>query len=303
MKQPNIDKLSQEFVNYLTELSRMKLELLRESFGIQSGDIKDIGAARNKRMASLGGLLESASDFCPPSPPGSGRMIPGPHEIIPPYGTPDIGVRPTVRCNLKQVLEIEEANHTVLGSDNRYSLYQYDAKGITVSATANPELWDESGYAHAGFITAFDVPEAEGTTSVEVISRLSSRFTWVEANAIGDHDYAHVSSIARLWVIFNGTFISAVDVPFVNMSASDGEVLSHDNMETTSPGAVQKIELSVPAGSGETISVFETIEQVANTPNGHCFISGHFDWAPLEVRMREGCRQMLVPGYGYWGEV
>jgi hypothetical protein len=42
------------------------------------------------------------------------------------------------------------------------------------------------------------------------------------------------------------------------------------------------------AGSGTTISVYESIELVATAPDGHAYLDGIFSWEPLAVQLREG---------------
>jgi len=48
------------------------------------------------------------------------------------------------------------------------------------------------------------------------------------------------------------------------------------------------MQVSASAGSGTTISVYESIELVATTPNGHAYLDGIFSWEPLAVQLREG---------------
>ena len=44
----------------------------------------------------------------------------------------------------------------------------------------------------------------------------------------------------------------------------------------------------IAAGSGTTISLYESIELAATTPNGHAYLDGIFSWEPLAVQLREG---------------
>ena len=48
------------------------------------------------------------------------------------------------------------------------------------------------------------------------------------------------------------------------------------------------MQVSASAGSGATISVYESIELVATTPNGHAYLDGIFSWEPLVVQFCEG---------------
>jgi hypothetical protein len=54
------------------------------------------------------------------------------------------------------------------------------------------------------------------------------------------------------------------------------------------PSAALTMQVSASAGSGTTISVYESIELVATTPNGHAYLDGIFSWEPLAVQPREG---------------
>ena len=55
-----------------------------------------------------------------------------------------------------------------------------------------------------------------------------------------------------------------------------------------STGIFQPAPPGSPAGSGTTMSVYESIELVATTPNGHAYLDGIFSWEPLAVQLREG---------------
>jgi hypothetical protein len=48
------------------------------------------------------------------------------------------------------------------------------------------------------------------------------------------------------------------------------------------------MQVAASAGSGTTISVYESIELVATTPNGHAYLDGIFSWESLAVQLREG---------------
>jgi arabinogalactan endo-1,4-beta-galactosidase len=48
------------------------------------------------------------------------------------------------------------------------------------------------------------------------------------------------------------------------------------------------MQLEVSPGSGTTLTMYESIELVATTPNGHAYIDGVFAWEPLAVQVREG---------------
>jgi hypothetical protein len=48
------------------------------------------------------------------------------------------------------------------------------------------------------------------------------------------------------------------------------------------------MQVSASADSGTTISVYESIELVATTPDGHSHLDGIFSWEPLAVQLRKG---------------
>jgi hypothetical protein len=59
-------------------------------------------------------------------------------------------------------------------------------------------------------------------------------------------------------------------------------------MESLAPSAALAMQLDVSPGSGTTLTMYESIELVATTPNGHAYIDGVFAWEPLAVQVREG---------------
>jgi hypothetical protein len=120
------------------------------------------------------------------------------------------------------------------------------------------------------------------------MSRLNTLFNWVEANAVGDEWYAHVSATARLWVTYDGEFRQAPPAQFVNLLASPKQVRTHQDIASPAPSAALTMQVSASAGSGTMISVYESIELVATTPNGHAYLDGVFSWEPLAVQLREG---------------
>ena len=53
------------------------------------------------------------------------------------------------------------------------------------------------------------------------------------------------------------------------------------------PAAVSSAAL-YGRGVFTTLAVYETIELVATTPNGHAYIDGAFAWEPVAIQVREG---------------
>ncbi|MBK5282380.1 MAG: hypothetical protein JJE16_09855 [Nitrospiraceae bacterium] len=110
----------------------------------------------------------------------------------------------------------------------------------------------------------------------------------MEANAVGDEWYAHVSAAARLWVTYDGEFRQAPPARFVNLLASPTQLRTHQDIASLAPSAALTMQVSASAGSGTTISVYESIELVATTPNGHAYLDGIFSWESVAVQLREG---------------
>ncbi|MEK7301310.1 MAG: hypothetical protein AAB072_09420, partial [Nitrospirota bacterium] len=153
---------------------------------------------------------------------------------------------------------------------------------------ANASLWDTLGYVHVGYVTQLGIPVSLEPTTVSIMSRLNTLFNWVEANAVGDEWYAHVSATARLWVTYDGEFRQAPPAVFVNVLAAPSQMRTHHDIPSPAPSAALTMQVSASAGSGTTISVYESIELVATTPNGHAYLDGIFSWEPLAVQLREG---------------
>ena len=123
---------------------------------------------------------------------------------------------------------------------------------------------------------------------MSITSRVNTLFNWVETNAIGDEWYAHVSAAARLWVTYDGEFRQASSAQFANLLASPKQLRTHSDIASLAPSEALTMQVSASAGSGTTISVYESIELVATTPNGHSCLDGIFPWKPLAVQLREG---------------
>ena len=93
---------------------------------------------------------------------------------------------------------------------------------------------------------------------------------------------------ARLCVAYVGEFRQAPPAQFVNLLASPKQLRTHQDIASSAPSAALTMQVSASAGSGTTISVYESIQLVATTPNGHAYLDGIFSWEPLAVQMREG---------------
>jgi hypothetical protein len=161
-------------------------------------------------------------------------------------------------------------------------------KSLQARVGANPLLWDTLGYVHAGYTTLLQILPSLEPTTVSITSRVNTLFNWVETNAVGDEWYAHVSAAARLWVTYDGEFRQAPSTQFVNLLASPKQLRTHSDIASPAPSAALMMQVSASAGSGTTISVYESVEFVATTPNGHSCLDGIFSWEPLAVQLREG---------------
>jgi hypothetical protein len=161
-------------------------------------------------------------------------------------------------------------------------------KSAQARVGANPSMWDTLGYLHVGYTTMLQIPAAMEPTTVSIMSRLNTLFNWVEANAVGDEWFAQVSATARLWVTYDGEFRQVPAAQFVKLLATPKQLQTHQDIASQAPSAALTMQVSASAGSGTTISVYESIELVATTPNGHAYVDGIFSWEPLAVQLREG---------------
>ena len=132
------------------------------------------------------------------------------------------------------------------------------------------------------------IPASLEATTVSIMSRLNTLFNWVEVNAVAEDWHAHVAAIARLWVAYDGEFRQTPPAQFVNLLAMPKEVKTHQNMASLAPSAALAMQLEVSPGSGTTLTIYESIELVATTPNGHAYVDGIFAWEPVAVQVREG---------------
>jgi hypothetical protein len=175
-----------------------------------------------------------------------------------------------------------------LSANPHYVEHVLPNKSAHARAAANPSTWDNLGYVHVGYSTLLTLSASLEPTTVSIMSRLNTLFNWVEVNAVAENWHAHVAATARLWVTFDGEFRQTPPAQFVNLMATPKEVKTHQNIESLAPSAALALQVYVAAGSGTTLSIYEAIELVATTPNGHAYIDGVFSWEPLAVQLREG---------------
>jgi hypothetical protein len=191
-------------------------------------------------------------------------------------------------CKHDRLRYLEDATYVRLSANPHYVERILPNKSAHVRAAANPSTWDNLGYVHVGYASVLAVPASLETTSVSIMSRLNTLFNWVEVNAVAEDWHAHVTATARLWVAYEGEFRQTPPAQFVNLLATPKQVKTHQNIESLAPSAALAMQLDVSPGGGTMLTMYETIELVATTPNGHAYIDGVFAWEPIAVQMREG---------------
>ena len=199
------------------------------------------------------------------------------------FGDPEAAL-----CKHDRILYLEDANYLRLSANPHYVERILPNKSAHARAAANPSTWDNLGYVHVGYSTLLAIPASLEATTVSIMSRLNTLFNWVEVNAVAEDWHAHVAAIARLWVAYDGEFRQTPPAQFVNLLAMPKEVKTHQNMASLAPSAALAMQLEVSPGSGTTLTIYESIELVATTPNGHAYVDGIFAWEPVAVQVREG---------------
>jgi len=298
MTKHNMDKYSADYLKYLRKRNELDKQILRERAGYDPKDPDAIHALFKERSKALNDLGQMHAEL---GEIGLGQIIPSPWEIVPPYGVPWKGYIDDEICDLRQSLEIKSATYVVLDSDPEFHSNANPAKFIHSHTSADPYWSDDSGLIHSGYITDINVPAADGVTSLTITSALQASFSWVEANAIGNDMVSHVSASGHAWLSGPSEFQAASPVTLVSFTAANGQVLSHYDMPALTFDVLFELNISMPAGSGVNVQVYETVFLNAVTPNGHAHISGSFTWQPLRVTMREGCRPVRIPRWGYYG--
>ena len=196
------------------------------------------------------------------------------------------GDREDAPCKHDRIRYLDAATYLRLSANPHYVERILPNKSAHARAAANPSTWDNLGYVHVGYSTQLVIPASLETTIVSVLSRLNTLFNWVEVNAVGDDWHAHVAATARLWVAYDGEFRQTPPAQFVNLLATPKQVKTHQNMESLAPSAALAMQLEVSPGSGTTLTIYESIELVATTPNGHAYIDGVFAWEPVAVQIQ-----------------
>ncbi|MBI3356850.1 MAG: hypothetical protein HY038_08785 [Nitrospirae bacterium] len=282
-----LDKQTASFVRQLEEQRKLEKNLLVERVrGTKEGADSAFSDIKN-RVALLEKLNGSASASCI-APIGWSKLIFTGSESVSDPNTIGFGDRDESLCKLDQIRYLEDTHYLRLSANPYYVEYVLPNKSAQARVGANTSLWDTLGYVHVGYGSVLSIPAALEPTTVSIMSRLNTLFNWVEANAVGDEWYAHVSATARLWATYDGEFRQAPPAQFVNLLATPKRLRTHQDIASPAPSAALTMQVSASAGSGTTISVYESIELVATTPNGHAYVDGVFSWEPLAVQLREG---------------
>ncbi len=282
-----LDRQTASFVRQLEEERKLEKTLLVERVRGTKEGLESVFTDIKSRVAVLEKLNGSASASCI-APIGWSQLIfTGPASVSSP-NTIGFGDRDETLCKLDQIRYLEDTSYLRLASNPHYVEHMLPNKSAQARVGANPSMWDTLGYLHVGYMTTLQIPAAMEPTTVSIMSRLNTLFNWVEANAVGDEWFAQVSATARLWVTYDGEFRQTPAAQFVRLLATPKQLRTHQDIASQAPSAALTMQVSASAGSGTTISIYESIELVATTPNGHAYVDGIFSWEPLAVQLREG---------------
>ena len=282
-----LDRQTASFVRQLEEQRKLEKTLLVERVRGTKEGLESVFTDIKSRVAVLEKLNGSASASCI-APIGWSQLIfTGPASVSSP-NTIGFGDRDETLCKLDQIRYLEDTSYLRLAANPHYVEHMLPNKSAQARVGANPSMWDTLGYLHVGYTTTLQIPAAMEPTTLSIMSRLNTLFNWVEANAVGDEWYSQVLATARLWVTYDGEFRQAPAAQFVRLLATPKQLRTHQDIASQAPSAALTMQVSASAGSGTTISVYESIELVATTPNGHAYVDGIFSWEPLAVQLREG---------------
>ncbi len=282
-----LDNQTASFVRQLEEQRKLEKHLLVERVRGTKEGVDSVFADIRSRVAMLEKLNGSASASCI-APIGWSQMIFTGAASVSAPNTIGFGDRDETLCKLDQIRYLEDTNYLRLAENPHCIEHVLPNKSAQARVGANPTMWDTLGYSHIGYVTFLSLPASLEPTTVLLMSRLNMLFNWVEANAVGDQWYAHVAATARLWVAYDGEFRQAPPAQFINLLAAPKQLRTHQDIASPAPSGALTMQVDVSAGSGTTLSIYETIELSATTPNGHAYLDGVFSWEPLAVQLREG---------------
>jgi hypothetical protein len=282
-----IDKQTTSFVRQLEEQRRIEKNLMVERVRGAKEGLESVYRDIQERVDALERMTGSVSTSYI-APVGWSQLIFSGADSVSSPNTISFGDRDDTVCKHDQIRYLEDTNYLRLSANPHYVEHVLPNKSAHARAAANPSTWDNLGYVHVGYSTLLTLSASLEPTTVSIMSRLNTLFNWVEVNAVAEDWHAHVAATARLWVTFDGEFRQTPPAQFVNLMATPKEVKTHQNIESLAPSAALALQVYVSAGSGTTLSIYEAIELVATTPNGHAYIDGVFSWEPLAVQLREG---------------
>ena len=280
-----LDKQTTSFVRQLEEQRRIEKNLMVERVRGAKEGLESVFHDIRERVEALERMTSSVSTSYI-APIGWSQLI-----FAGTDGNANMimsGERDDSCCKHDRVRYLEDASYLRLSANPHYVERVLPNKSAHARAAANPSTWDNLGYVHVGYSTTLALPVSLEPTAVSILSRVNTLFNWVEVNAVAEDWHAHVAAIARLWVAYDGEFRQTPPAQFVNLLATPKEVKTHQHMESLAPSAALAMQLDVSPGSGTTLTIYESIELVATTPNGHAYIDGVFAWEPVAVQVREG---------------
>jgi hypothetical protein len=274
-------------VRQLEEQRRIEKNLMVERVRGAKEGLESVYRDIKERVDALERMTGSVSTSYI-APVGWSQLIFSGADSVSSPNTISFGDRDDTVCKHDQIRYLEDTNYLRLSANPHYVEHVLPNKSAHARAAANPSTWDNLGYVHVGYSTLLTLSASLDPTTVSIMSRLNTLFNWVEVNAVAEDWHAHVTATARLWVTFDGEFRQTPPAQFVNLMATPKEVKTHQNIESLAPSAALALQVYVSAGSGTTLSIYEAIELVATTPNGHAYVDGVFSWEPLAVQLREG---------------
>jgi hypothetical protein len=281
-----LDKQTTSFVRQLEEQRRIEKNLMVERVRGAKEGLESVFHDIRERVDALERMTSSVTTSYI-APIGWSQLIftgaDGQSSNTIMFGDPEAAL-----CKHDRILYLEDANYLRLSANPHYVERILPNKSAHARAAANPSTWDNLGYVHVGYSTLLAIPASLEATTVSIMSRLNTLFNWVEVNAVAEDWHAHVAAIARLWVAYDGEFRQTPPAQFVNLLAMPKEVKTHQNMASLAPSAALAMQLEVSPGSVTTLTIYDSIELVATTPNGHAYVDGIFAWEPVAVQVREG---------------
>lgn len=282
-----LDKHTVSFVRQLEEQRKLEKNVLVERVRGTREGTESVASDIKTRVAMLEKLNGQATASCI-APIGWSKLIVSGMESVSAPNTIGFGDRDETLCKLDQIRYLDDTSYLRLCTNPHFVENVLPNKSAQARVAANPSMWDTMGYAHVGYSTLLQIPASLEPTTISLMSRLNTLFNWVETNAVGDEWYAQVAATARLWVTYDGEFRQAPPVSFVSLLATPNQMWTHQDLPSTAPSAALTMQVTASPGSGTALQIYETMELVATTPNGHAYLDGVFSWEPLAVQLREG---------------